>query len=178
MIDLTTLGTVTSRFGFRDRPTAGASANHKGIDIVLRDPNIPAVMGGTVTKSGYNSTMGNYVQIQQTDGTLATYMHMKNPSTYSAGMTVAEGATVGVMGSTGVSTGAHVHYQVEKPDGTHLDPAEYFKGGASFFAAENGGSNNIEISGILGATVSFVAMLILCIFAVVLFLKAFDINIM
>lgn len=176
MIDLTSLGTVTSRFGWRDKPTAGASANHKGIDIVLSDPNIPAVMGGTVTKSGYNSTMGNYVQVKQSDGTTATYMHMKQPSLYKEGMSVNEGATLGVMGSTGVSTGAHLHYQVQDPDGGYIDPAKYFSGGASFIPTQTN-NNPVEITGVLGASISFVAMIILCVFAVILFLKAFDIRI-
>ena len=177
MINLLSLGTVTSGFGLREQPIAGASTNHKGIDIVLKDYNIPAVLGGTITESGYNNTMGNYVKVRQSDGTTATYMHMATPSSYLRGMKISEGATIGVMGSTGASTGDHVHYQVQSKDGSYLDPAEYLRGGVSL-PSGNLDETTFELSGVMGSITSFSAMLLLCFFAVILFLKAFDIKIL
>ena len=178
MIDLTQLGKITSDFGPRESPTAGASSYHKGIDIVLSNDNIPAVMSGTVLDSGYNSTMGNYLKVQQVDGTTATYMHMAKQSPYKAGTSILMGATIGTQGSTGISTGKHLHYQVQDSSGNYIDPEKYMSGGTlehvNYNAVHTGETN---LSGIMGSIASLVAMLILCIFAVVLFLKAFDIKI-
>lgn len=128
MIDLLNMGTLTSHFGNRDAPTAGASTNHKGIDIVLSDKSIPAVTGGEVIASGYNSSAGNYITIKDSNGYNHTYMHMANKSSLSVGSTVKEGDTIGTMGSTGVSTGAHLHYQVSDSSGNFLDPEKYLSG--------------------------------------------------
>lgn len=177
MIDLTQLGRITSNFGLRESPTAGASSNHKGIDIVLSTDNVPAVMTGRVSDAGYNSTRGYYVEVQQVDGTTATYMHLAKPSTYKTGSSVLMGATIGVQGSTGVSTGKHLHYQVQDSAGNYIDPADYMSGGSLEHVNFDTVSDENELSGIMGTIASFVAMAILCVFAVVLFLKAFDIRV-
>ena len=80
LLSLTTTGTVNSGFGWRKPPKGGASSKHNGIDITLKDPNVPAVLGGTVVNNAYNKYRGNYVTIRQLDGTTATYQHLAKPS--------------------------------------------------------------------------------------------------
>ena len=137
MINLLNLGTLTSGFGNRTSPTAGASTNHKGIDIVLNDANIPAVTSGTVTASGTDSSRGNWISIKDQYGNVQTYMHMKNAATLSAGDKVAEGDIIGIMGSTGISTGNHVHFQVANESGEYINPESYFSGATGTLAADN-----------------------------------------
>ena len=142
MIDLLNLGTLTSHFGNRDAPTSGASTNHKGIDIVLNDSSIPAVTGGEVIDSGYDSGMGNYIKIKDSNGYTHTYMHMASKSKYVAGSQVKEGSTIGTMGSTGISTGDHLHYQVQDSGGTFLDPEKYLSGATGVVSGGGGSSDN------------------------------------
>ena len=180
MIDLTTLGRVTSGFGLRAEPTAGASTNHKGIDIVLNDPNIPAVLGGTVSYVGYSSSGGNMITIEQNDGTTATYMHMKEPSNLKVGQTVTEGQTVGIMGSTGVSTGDHVHYQVKDGEGNFLNPAGYFNDGTKegLLSGLTGDGLKDTALSLVGNIITVLAVILVCVLAVYLFMKAFNIDVL
>ena len=168
---------VSSPFGYREQPTAGASTNHKGIDLVLFDDNVPAVQTGRISNAGYNSSRGYYVEVEQVDGTTATYMHLAKPSIYKKGDSILAGTTIGVQGSTGISTGKHLHYEVKTADGSYIDPAKYMSRGTTEHANFDTVSNDSGVSGIMGSIANFVAMLLLCVFAVVLFLKAFDISI-
>lgn len=176
MIDLRQYGTVTSGYGQRVAPTTGASTNHKGLDIVLKDSNIPAVKTGVVEYVGYSNSGGNMVYIKHDDGVTARYLHMAAPSTLSVGDVVREGQTVGIMGSTGVSTGDHLHIDFKR-GGTTLDPDEYFSSGGSgaFVSTDNEGSG--LAMGIVGNIIEFVVILLILVLAVVLFMKAFDISI-
>ena len=142
MIDLLNLGTLTSHFGNRNAPTSGASTNHKGIDIVLKDSSIPAVTGGEVIASGYNSSMGNYITIKDSNGYKHTYMHMASKPKYKTGSYVPEGSTIGIMGSTGISTGDHLHYQVQDSGGTFLDPEKYLSGATGIISGGGKSSDN------------------------------------
>lgn len=180
MIDLTTLGRVTSGFGQRTSPTAGASTNHRGIDIVLNDEKIPAVLGGEVVYVGYSKTGGNMVSIKQEDGTIGRYMHMASPSTLSIGDSVKEGQTVGIMGSTGVSTGNHVHYDVMDEAGNFLDPVEYFAAGFDPIDPLGAVKDSVAGSamGLVGNIITVLAVLLIIILAIYLFMKAFDIKLM
>jgi len=115
---------VTSPFGDRDAPTEGASTNHKGVDLAapLNTP-IYASRSGTVITASYNSSSGYYVVIDHGDGYRSTYMHM----TYyivSAGQRVSQGQTIGYCGSTGVSTGSHLHFGISQ-NGSYQNPADY-----------------------------------------------------
>lgn len=142
MIDLLNLGTITSKFGNRTSPTSGASTNHKGIDIVLSNYNIPAVVGGEVVENNYNSSMGNYVTIKDNNGFLHTYMHMYGRSSYRVGSKVSEGQTIGKMGSTGISTGDHLHYQVQNADGDYINPENYLEGATGTVNDSSGDNGN------------------------------------
>lgn len=184
MVNLLEMGTLTSGFGTRRSPTAGASTNHKGIDIVLNSDNIPSVRAGTVSYVGYSNSGGNMIFIEQEDGTTAKYMHMANPSPLSVGDTVTEGQTIGTQGSTGVSTGKHLHFQVEGAGGI-IDP-EIYLDVDSWLA----NSNHFETVGtdkesglmstvknIIGNVITFLAVVLIVILAIYLFMKAFDISI-
>lgn len=178
MIDLRDLGTITSGYGLRDSPTAGASTVHKGLDIVLKDSNIPSVSSGTVSYVGYSKSGGNTIAIKQSDGVTARYMHLASPSTLKVGDTVTEGQTIGIQGSTGISTGDHVHIQFEDNKGSTLDPVAYFETGDGtntnwYLESDSGGI----LSTIATKVIQILAVIIVMVLAAYLFLKAFDIKI-
>lgn len=103
---------ISSPFGNRNPPKEGASSWHKGIDIGLPEGvPIRAMKEGKVTAAGYNSGMGNYVTIDHEDG-ITTYMHMVSWPSVSTGDTVAQGQEIGKVGTTGTSTGNHLHVQL------------------------------------------------------------------
>ncbi|MFG6672573.1 transglycosylase SLT domain-containing protein, partial [Bacillus subtilis] len=118
---------VTSKFGQQEKGLR--STPHKGVDFAngkQGDP-VKALLGGKVQIAGYSKTAGNWVVIQQDDGTVAKYMHMQKGLKVSAGDTVKSGQTIGKVGSTGHSTGAHLHLQIEQ-NGTPIDPQKYMEG--------------------------------------------------
>lgn len=109
---------VTSAFG----PRWGR--NHNGMDIVVytNPAYIRAAMGGSVSIAGWVSGYGNCVYINATDGTEQRYGHMATTPSVSAGQVVEAGTILGIMGSTGNSTGPHLHYEV-RSGGTAIDPS-------------------------------------------------------
>ena len=182
MIDLRALGDVTSGYGSRTAPTAGASTNHKGLDIVLTNPEIPAVMTGTVDYVGRSDKGGNMVYIKQADGVTARYLHLAELPDLSVGDVIREGETVGIMGATGNVTGTHLHIDFQR-GGTTLDPDDYFDtaatgGSAAFVKTENSGDLKSILMEIGGKLLTFVVVVLVLVLAVVLFMKAFDIHIM
>ena len=115
---------ITSYFGNRDRPTAGASKNHKGIDIgASKGTSIYAADGGTVTISTYSKSAGNYIKIDHGNGMATVYMHC-NTRNVKVGDTVAKGQVIATVGSTGVSTGPHLHFGVIV-NGGYVNPLNY-----------------------------------------------------
>lgn len=118
-------GPTTSGYGPRPRPTAGASTYHRGFDIDGQsgDP-IVAAASGVVTRSYYSSGYGNRVEIDHGDGITTTYSHMLEAQRIPQGRRVAAGELVGLMGSTGVSTGSHLHFEVIV-NGEKVDPAPW-----------------------------------------------------
>ena len=101
---------VTSDYGPRTSPTNGASSNHKGIDIgAAYGADIVAADGGTVLVATYSSSGGNYVIIDHGGGLCTVYMHASS-LTVSAGQTVSKGQVIAKVGSTGISTGNHLHF--------------------------------------------------------------------
>lgn len=128
-VDLSKMGRVTSKFGNRAAPMPGASTNHRGVDIVLSNDNVPSVFAGVVKESGYSSSMGNYIKVQKNDGTVATYMHLASKAKYSKGATVQAGTSLGVQGNTGRSKGKHLHLGIQTPKGDYINPLSYMAGG-------------------------------------------------
>ena len=115
---------ITSGFGNRAQPTAGASTNHKGIDIgASYGASIIAAASGRVTTAAYSSSAGNYVVISHGNGLSTVYMHC-SALYVSAGQTVSAGQSIAAVGSTGYSTGNHLHFGVIK-NGSYVNPLGY-----------------------------------------------------
>lgn len=107
-------GRVTSGFGSRFHPVLGHRRMHKGVDLAARHGSpIVAAADGRVVAAGWNGGYGQQVAISHPDGTRSTYGHMSRiaaaPGTY-----VRRGQLIGYVGSTGLSTGPHVHFEVTK----------------------------------------------------------------
>lgn len=116
-------GRVTSPFGYRIHPIYGDRRLHTGIDIVGSGP-ILAARAGTITAASYNSSLGYFVRIDHGDGYSSVYSHMQPNLMVSIGTTVSQGQQIGVMGTTGDSTGVHLDFKIYK-NGTTVDPAPY-----------------------------------------------------
>lgn len=104
--------TVTSEFGWRTSPISGAQELHNGIDLVNGNGTTPiyAAGAGEVVVSMFESSYGNYIVIRHANGIYTGYAH-QSKRLVSAGDTVKRGQQIGNMGSTGDSTGAHLHFQ-------------------------------------------------------------------
>ena len=118
---------VSSRFGLRVHPITGKTKNHTGIDIASNQGTaVYASDGGSVTLAGWNGGYGNCIMIDHGNGYVTLYGHLSSISV-SVGQTVSQGATIGAVGSTGNSTGPHLHFEVLK-NGTRIDPEQFFSG--------------------------------------------------
>ena len=120
-----TSGVITSYFGYRDSPTAGASSNHGALDIANgRGTSIYAADGGTVTYAGWYGGYGYTVEITHNNtGFVTLYAHCSSLAV-STGDHVYKGEYIAAMGSTGISTGSHLHFEMRK-NGTKVDPLNY-----------------------------------------------------
>ena len=117
--------TLTSAFGYRIHPITGRPHSHTGTDIAAPyGTPIKAVKSGVVTISEYGSSYGNYVVISHGDGTTSLYAHMSSRAA-SAGDVVSQGDVIGYVGSTGNSTGNHLHLEI-RVNGTRVDPEQYW----------------------------------------------------
>ena len=115
---------ITSPFGNRSQPTEGASTYHKGIDIgASTGSTIVAAADGTVVTAAYSVTAGNYIMISHGNSIYTVYMHCSK-LLVSVGDTVKQGDTIGLVGSTGVSTGSHLHFGVSV-NGEYVNPLNY-----------------------------------------------------
>ncbi len=124
---------ITSRFGVRIDPFLGTPAMHTGIDF--RAPiGYPAraTADGTVTIAGYNGGYGNMVEVDHGDGITTRYGHLSKIDV-KVGQVVSKGTVLGRTGSTGRSTGPHLHYEV-RVDGAAIDPMRYIKAGSEIAA--------------------------------------------
>ncbi|MGJ3548951.1 M23 family metallopeptidase, partial [Bacillus subtilis] len=100
----------------------------KGTDFAAKAGTaIKSLQSGKVQIAGYSKTAGNWVVIKQDDGTVAKYMHMLNTPSVKTGQSVKAGQTIGKVGSTGNSTGNHLHLQIEQ-NGKTIDPEKYMQG--------------------------------------------------
>ena len=120
-----TSGTITSQYGYRNAPTAGASSYHEGIDIgAPAGSNVAAADGGRVVFAGYNGGYGYQVVIQHDNGMQTVYSHLSKISA-NVGDTVAKAQTIGNVGSTGTSTGPHLDFRIKDENGNFVDPQRY-----------------------------------------------------
>lgn len=121
---LTTSGRISSYFGNRTSPTAGASSYHKGIDIsVPVGTGVLAAKSGTVVTATYSSSAGNYVAISHGGGVYTYYMHCSSLNV-SVGQQVTKGQRIAQSGNTGISTGPHLHFAVFA-GGSYVNPLNY-----------------------------------------------------
>lgn len=118
---------ITSRFGERIHPITGDKKNHNGLDIGAGyGAAIVAADGGSVTLAGVNSGYGNCVMINHGNGYVTLYGHMSSIAV-SNGQSVSQGDTIGYVGSTGLSTGPHLHFEIHSGGGL-IDPEQFFSG--------------------------------------------------
>lgn len=121
---LAVTGRISCGFGPRVAPTAGASTYHKGIDIAVPTGTVVrASKAGRVTIATYSASAGNYVAIYHGDGVYTYYMHNSSLKV-SVGDEVTRGQTVALSGSTGISTGPHLHFAVYS-GGAYVNPLNY-----------------------------------------------------
>ena len=119
---------ITSPMGSRNTGIPGASTNHKGVDIggVGYTTNVLATKAGIVITAERSSSYGNYVVISHGKGNTTLYAHMSSLKV-KAGDTVSQGTVIGITGSTGISRGAHLHYEITE-NGSRVDPLIYLPG--------------------------------------------------
>ena len=115
---------MSSPFGFRTSPTAGASSYHQGVDLAA-PANTPvyASRSGIVTTTTYSGSAGYYVTINHGDGFSSIYMHLNN-YVVSAGQAVSAGQLIGYVGRTGIATGYHLHFGIAY-NGAYVNPCAY-----------------------------------------------------
>lgn len=115
---------MSSPFGFRQSPTSGASTYHQGVDLAApAGTPIYASRSGVVTAATYSNSAGYYVTINHGDGFSSIYMHMTN-YVVGAGAAVSAGQLIGYVGSTGISTGNHLHFGIAY-NGAYVNPCAY-----------------------------------------------------
>ncbi|MBM7568033.1 M23 family metallopeptidase [Paenibacillus sacheonensis] len=115
---------ITSQFGVRIDPFTGNPAKHTGLDIAGHfGDSVYAAADGTVSETGFTSTLGNYVLIRHKGSLSTKYMHMSRISVRK-GDVLKQGGVIGAMGSTGRSTGPHLHFEVLE-HGVPVDPKPY-----------------------------------------------------
>jgi len=119
-------GTVTSKYGYRDHPIINNASFHTGMDIAAKSGTaIVCFADGKVIEAKYNDTYGNYLLIEHANGIHSFYGH-NSKLNVKAGATVKKGEKIAEVGTTGLSTGPHLHFEIR--NGTkRLDPAHYIK---------------------------------------------------
>ncbi len=122
---------LSSLFGGRRDPFTGRPSNHTGVDVpAVSGTEIHAAQGGVVTLSQtnrYATTYGYYCIISHGNGKSTLYAHMKSAPLVKVGQTVSKGQVIGYVGSTGRSTGPHLHFEL-RIDGVRADALTLYKG--------------------------------------------------
>ncbi|MBQ7118216.1 MAG: M23 family metallopeptidase [Clostridia bacterium] len=114
-------GRYTSYFGYRINPISGEYGFHSGLDIAAPErTRIRAAFNGTVLKTGVDSQAGNYIYLLHDDGFVTFYCHCSEIMAEKDSV-VRQGETIALVGSTGYSTGPHLHFEVRK-DGIRYNP--------------------------------------------------------
>ena len=106
-------GLVTSRFGWRSHPVSGQNDFHTGVDIAAAQGTpVLAALPGVVEQTGYSESYGNFVVLRHSDNLRTTYNHCSEILA-KEGEQLARGDRIALVGSTGISTGPHLHFEVE-----------------------------------------------------------------
>lgn len=119
---------LSSKYGYRWHPVYGKWRLHTGIDISssgIYGAKIVAADDGVVSLSGWNGGYGNCVVIKHNNGYSTLYAHMKSASPLRKGQSVRKGDTVGYVGSTGTSTGPHLHFEIMY-NGNYQNPMNWY----------------------------------------------------
>lgn len=115
---------ISSDYGTRMHPILGVEKFHNGVDMAAPTGSpVLAAYNGTVVAAAYNASMGNYIMINHGDGLYTIYMHC-SALYVSAGTSVSAGDSIGAVGSTGRSTGPHLHFSV-RLNGNYVSPWNY-----------------------------------------------------
>ena len=115
---------ISDEYGNRIHPILGTQQFHNGVDMAAPNGSpILAAYDGEVIAASYSPTMGNYIMIDHGDGLITIYMHASSVSV-SQGTMVARGEQIGCVGSTGRSTGPHLHFSVRE-NGSYVSPWNY-----------------------------------------------------
>jgi len=117
-------GHVSSRYGYRVHPITGTRRLHAGLDLA-GSGDIVAAQSGRVIRAQYHRSWGYYVKVDHGNGYETLYAHMRPGLNVSVGEQVSQGEKIGTMGTTGSSTGVHLHLEVYK-NGSTVNPAPYF----------------------------------------------------
>ena len=126
---------ITSLAGYRVHPVTGEGRNHTGIDIgVPNGDPIWAAAAGTVTMAGWNGNYGNCVMVTHSNGYTTVYGHLSGIAV-SYGQSVNMGQTIGYCGSTGLTTGPHLHFEIRE-GGAFLNPMDFFGWGNFDYAPD------------------------------------------
>lgn len=121
-------GVITDVFGSRENPVTGMNENHKGLDIgVPLESEARAVKSGTVLDMGDSQSYGKWIKYETYDGYVILYAHLTDFAA-DKGSEVQQGDVIAYTGSTGNSTGPHLHYEIML-DGEYLDPYKYYEEG-------------------------------------------------
>jgi murein DD-endopeptidase MepM/ murein hydrolase activator NlpD len=128
---LTNPAPITSRFGWRTHPLTGNRRFHSGLDIGAPSGSpVVATGAGTVISAGWNGGYGKAIIIQHSDTQQTLYGHLSEVSV-QAGQTIAQGTVIGLVGSTGNSTGPHLHFESRMPNvagvWSAVDPSQEIK---------------------------------------------------
>lgn len=122
-------GDISSHYGYRESPITGKREFHSGLDVSTRPGSpVKATADGIVSFSGWNGGSGNLVVLEHGHGFSTLYAHNKI-NTVKVGQRVRRDDVISYVGSTGNSTGPHVHYEIWK-DGRHVNPQKYIEGGS------------------------------------------------
>lgn len=117
-------GALSSGFGYREHPTDGEARFHYGLDLAAdTGAAIVCFADGTVQAVGDSSSYGNYCTVAHDNGCVTLYAHCSR-ITVSSGDTLCAGEKLGEVGETGMATGPHLHFELQK-DGIYLDPIYY-----------------------------------------------------
>ena len=117
-------GNISSAFGERIHPVTGEKNFHNGIDIAANHgDDVLTVHSGSVNKTGYDDANGNFVIISHGEGVSSIYIHLSVISV-SLGESLSPGQKIGEVGSTGMSTGPHLHFEI-KENGVSVNPQKY-----------------------------------------------------
>lgn len=132
---------VSSYYGYRNNPSTGQEELHRGLDIAVPEgTQVYAAHTGTVTNAAYDSHYGNYIEIRDSKGIVTKYAHLSSIAV-SAGQKIEKETVIGATGSTGSSTGSHLHLEVLF-EGVYYNPIFYFATGENTLNGEPSGAGS------------------------------------